>query len=68
MQSESSRISAAKSSTEHARANAVTACASLGLGLRLTVAQIAAVAESAARNAAKSMNHGIVAPFFNTCS
>lgn len=65
---ESSLISAAKSATEHASANAVTAWARRTFIRRFSVAQIAAVAERVARKAATSIAPGRVRPCFTTDS
>lgn len=68
MQTESSRISEAKSSTEHASAKAVTACARRELALRFSVDQIAAVAATVVTNAVASTSHGIEGPRLRRCS
>lgn len=68
MQTESSRISDAKRKTEHASANAVTACASRTFILRLIVDHIAAVAATVAMKAAASTSFGTDGPFLTRCS
>lgn len=59
MQTESSRISEAKSNIEHPSANAVTARARRTFMLRLIVDQIAAVAATVVAKAAASTSPGI---------
>lgn len=68
MQTESSRISDAKSNTEQASANAVTVCASRSFILRFAVDQIAAVAATVVRKAAVSTSLGTDGPFLTKCS
>lgn len=68
MQTESSRISDAKSNTEQASAKAVTVWASRTFILRFRVDQIAAVPATVAKKAAASTSPGTDGPFLTRCS